>query len=104
MENYDAVLAEFLIVHQKKIGDYYAEHFKNLTPENLEIRSGSRYDRIVRVGNGAGNGSAWAFIDRTNGDILKPASYKAPAKHARGNLFNRESWEKITAYGPPYLK
>ncbi len=35
---------------------------------------------IVRVGNGAGNGSAWAFIDRTNGDILKPASYKAPAK------------------------
>ena len=27
-----------------------------------------------------------AFVDKKTGDIFKPASYKAPAKHARGNV------------------
>lgn len=29
-----------------------------------------------------------AFIDKNTGDILKPASWKVPAKHARGNIFS----------------
>jgi hypothetical protein len=27
-----------------------------------------------------------AFIDKTTGDIFKPASFMAPAKHSRGNI------------------
>lgn len=27
-----------------------------------------------------------AFVDKITGDILKPASFNAPAKHARGNV------------------
>lgn len=42
---------------------------------------GNRYIRI------ASDRSVHSFIDRTNGDVLKPAGFKAPAKHARGNLF-----------------
>lgn len=30
--------------------------------------------------------SAYCFIDLSNGDILKPAGWKGPAKHARGNI------------------
>lgn len=42
---------------------------------------GNRYIRI------ASDRSVHSFIDRTNGDVLKPAGFRAPAKHARGNLF-----------------
>jgi hypothetical protein len=35
------------------------------------------------------------------GDLLKPASWKAPAKHSRGNIFDgTDKWEY---YGPSYL-
>jgi hypothetical protein len=35
------------------------------------------------------------------GDLLKPASWKAPAKHSRGNIF--DGTDKWTFYGPDYL-
>lgn len=31
--------------------------------------------------------SVYAFVDKTTGDVLKPAGYNAPAKHARGNIY-----------------
>lgn len=38
------------------------------------------------------------------GDIHKAATYKAPAKHARGNVF-KDGWEaSLTPYGIVYLK
>lgn len=33
-------------------------------------------------------GSIYAFIDKETGDIFKPASWKAPAKGVRGNVFS----------------
>lgn len=46
----------------------------------INVDEGSRYIRLSK------GGSVYAFIDKKNGDILKPATYKAPAKHARGNI------------------
>jgi len=41
----------------------------------------------------------------TNGDIRKPASWKAPAKHARGNITDeKEGMGWMGPYGPAYLK
>lgn len=37
-----------------------------------------------------GQRSVYCFIDLRNGDILKAAGWKAPAKGARGNIFNDE--------------
>ena len=49
--------------------------------------------------------SAWAFIDRSTGDVLKPATYKAPAKHARGNIFDPQNgMSSMGPYGPAYLR
>ena len=60
---------------------------------------GTRYVRIMR------DGSAHAFIDRTNGDVLKPASWKAPAKHSRGNIFLSDNGLNCMGeYGPCYLR
>ena len=50
-------------------------------------------------------GSAYCFVDRTNGDVLKAASWKAPAKHARGNIFDDSNGLKfMSAYGAAYLR
>lgn len=49
--------------------------------------------------------SAFCFIDRTNGNILKSASFKAPAKGARGNIRDPHYWLKsVTPYGAAYLR
>jgi hypothetical protein len=73
---------------------------------------GKRYARlvskneIVREG-GFDHRSAFCFIDLTNGDILKAASWKAPAKHARGNIrvgTVADSWNgSVSYYGAVYL-
>lgn len=64
----------------------------------LSVRDGHRYLIITR------DGSAHAFIDKTNGDILKPATYRAPAKHARGNIFADDNGMNCMGpYGPCYL-
>ena len=47
---------------------------------------GRKYARLVSVyGNGVSR-SAMGFIDLTTGNILKADGWKAPAKHARGNI------------------
>ena len=39
------------------------------------------------------------------GDIMKPASWKAPAKHARGNIFAPDNGLGcVNHYGPEYLR
>jgi len=49
--------------------------------ETISGEPGRKYFRLV-----TSRGSAFAFVDMTNGDILKPAGWKTPAKHARGNI------------------
>ena len=48
----------------------------------LTAEHGRRYIRIVR------DGSAHAFIDTTNGNVLKPDSYKKPSPIPRGNIYS----------------
>ena len=62
--------------------------------------------RIVPIGErGFDGSSAWAFVDIKTGDVLKPASWKAPAKHARGNIFDKSNGlGSIGPYGPAYLR
>lgn len=99
-------LDEWLQKAQEVVNTNYANNFPGLTPSVLEMTDGRRYVRIDSiVDNGAGQRSVWAFIDKFTGDVLKPATYKAPAKHARGNLFDSDGGvSKLTPYGPAYLK
>lgn len=91
---------------QDLVNKYYATNFNILTPSLLEMSDGRRYIRIDVINDGGrGQRSVWAFIDKKTGDILKPAGYKAPAKHARGNLFDSNNGlGSLTPQGPAYLK
>lgn len=36
-----------------------------------------------------------AFVDKVTGDVYKPATWRAPAKHVRFNLLNDESYNNM---------
>ena len=47
----------------------------------FEIQTGRKYHKIV-----AKNQGVHAFVNKATGEVFKPASYKAPAKHVRYDL------------------
>ena len=79
--------------------DYMKGTFPTLAAEEMTFTQGSRYIKIIR------GTSAHCFVDRTNGDVLKAASWRAPAKHARGNIFAHDNGlDRVGPYGAAYLK
>lgn len=65
----------------------------------FEMQILRKYARIMR------DDSAHCFVDLTNGDVLKPASWKTPAKHARGNIFDAANGlGSMGVFGPAYLR
>ncbi len=82
------------------------EHYRNYQWDNiLTIKKGRRYEKIIATDTlERGSTRVWAFIDKTNGDVLKPASWRAPARGARGNLYDEFGGMKfIGPYGPAYM-
>jgi hypothetical protein len=77
---------------------------------NVRAEEGKRYIRIVKFEKQKATGaetsvSSFAFIDKTTGDILKCAGWKAPAKGARGNLGDPTGGlGQVGPYGPAYLR
>jgi len=105
---------EWLKDCQDMINLYFAKNYTNLKPPMLITNDGSKMIKVIKA-DGSSH-SSYAFValmdfetktlGKVNcGDILKPATWKAPAKHARGNIFddyNGMSW--MNPYGPNYLK
>lgn len=100
------ILHNFLNKVNLEIKEHHLKFFLNLQPEYLQFDLGSKYIRIWK------GSSCWGFISRSNGmykgvpvnqgDLLKPATFKAPAKHSRGNIIDGTA--DYTIYGPNYLK
>ena len=79
----DALEDNFKSRNKGKVGGYDAPVYK------FVIESGRKYHKIVMEvpnNNRPPSRSVHAFVDRTTGDVYKPASFKAPAKHVRFNL------------------
>ena len=75
---------------------------KNSTKFSVTV--GRRYAKVVADG-GSVHCSVHCFVDRDNGDVLKAASWSAPAKHARGNIFDESNGLRLMGpYGPAYLR
>ena len=70
---------------------------------------GPKYARLVVTRPcGAPGGSVYCFIDMTNGNLLKAAGWKTPAKGARGNIRVGTSADwfngALTANGAAYMR
>lgn len=107
-ENYlksNPIVAEFVENVNSKVEEYYTKSLSNLTPPKLEVEIGNKFIKLIS------GGSCWGFISRIDGelkgapikkgDLLKPANWKAPAKHSRGNIIDGTA--RWGVYGPEYL-
>jgi hypothetical protein len=70
----------------------YTKDYQYASPRDItfDILPGTRYYKIVQRDSGT---SVHAFISKQSGAVFKPASWKAPAKHARYNLLDDVSFE-----------
>lgn len=102
MKDFEKKFDEFLEGCQKIVN----EGMRNYSWERkLTTRKGSKYIKIISedVGNGSNSRSVWGFVDKSNGDILKPAGWSKPAKNNRGNIFDENPLLFIGQYGPAYM-
>lgn len=66
------------------------------------LEYGPRYVRVVRADP---QRSVHCFVERSTGNVLKAAGWKAPAKHARGNIYDAQNGlGSMNAFGPAYLR
>lgn len=84
------------------IENHYQTRFSNLPVPKVELSKGRKYAKIVKVDN---QRTVHSFVDLRNGDILMAATFNAPAKHARGNIFDNNCGvgTAVTVYGARYL-
>ena len=79
----DALEQNFKDRNHGKVGGYDAPVYK------FVIESGRKYHKIIMEipnENRDPSRSVHAFVDKKTGEVYKPASFKAPAKHVRFNL------------------
>lgn len=99
-------LHNFLALLQAKMIAHHAKHFpgSSLACETFEHTMGPKYVRVTKHMPGSMGGSAYCFVSRENGDVLKPAGFKTPAKHARGNIYDADPVKGCGPYGVAYLR
>jgi hypothetical protein len=99
-----ANLTRFVTYAQKAIDDHWASEVGFTNPPRLSVDPrGIRYARIVSAGTGRQR-MVYGFVDKTNGDILMAAGWKAPAKHARGNVADEATYVCAGPWGIAYLR
>ena len=74
---------------------------------DLSLKPGRKFIKVVH------DNSVWGFVAKVDGvhkglpmlkgDILKAATWRAPAKHSRGSIFDKEMHESFSWTGPNYL-
>ena len=78
-------------------------------PVAFEVKRGVKYYKIIHVhspGSKYEGRNVHAFVARQTGTIYKPASWQAPAKHARYQLLDDHSFETCLSncdYAGSYL-
>jgi hypothetical protein len=117
IQNIDEGIEFFLESVRTTVRKYYANRGYDFAVPDVKAECGSKFAKIIRFeeypDSVKNHHAAMAFIALTNfenkqlgvvkaGDVFKPASYKMPAKHARGNVFSEF---KLTEPGEvPYLR
>ena len=81
-------------------------HGNPIREHELSLKPGRKFIKIIR------DNSVWGFVAKKDGvhkglpmkagDVLKAASWRAPAKHTRGNIFDKNQ-DYFRWTGPDYL-
>ena len=99
MSNVEVKFVEFFAGVEAIVNDHMNANFANLPKPVMKYTQGKKYYKVIR------DTSVFCFVNKENGDVLKAASWAAPAKHARGNLFDATNGlGTITPNGAAYLR
>lgn len=71
--------------------------------EGYSHTTGKRFWKIVWTRNKGKNKTAYAFVDKSNGDLYKAATWAAPANYVRGNINDESGLDACEEYGVKYL-
>jgi len=74
-------LEQFIEKVNELINEYYKNNFPNQEPKVIAIRGGRTYWKL------ATNGRVYGFVRKSDGAILKAASWRAP--YVKGNNYVR---------------
>lgn len=103
-------ITPFLQALETRLNDYKNRMgYTYFDSYSVSATEGKKYFKVFKKEEGydwSKNGSIVCFVDKVTGDIYKPASFSAPAKHARGNASSAQNgMEGFTAEGNVnYLK
>lgn len=94
----------FLKAAQDKVNERYASYAPRQSAA-LSAEDGPKYTRIVITGNHGGR-SAFCFIEKSTGNVLKASGWKTPEKRSpRSNIHNSDFGASgITGYGAVCLR
>ena len=84
-------------VTDKRAAYFDKQGYKQANPV-IGYRIGNKYAKMIAHDSG----SIFCFVDLATGDILKAASFAAPAKGVRGNIANGAG--DVDIYGARYLR
>ena len=80
--------------------EHYETKFPTLDIPELKLYVGGKYYKVAKRGDGPNNESVWFFVDKEEGNIWKPAGWKAPTKNfPRGNILSDAAKDVIGIYG-----
>ena len=94
---------------QTMLNTHYSKNFPTLDVPKLVKAGGTKYLKINNEYMGGSDlkpekrTSIYAFIEVATGNVLKPQTWKAPAKHARGNIYDESGVACCGPYGVAYL-
>lgn len=96
---FQAALDSFFVGCQRIVEKHHEKMKYKPPAQSWELQILQKRARITH------DHAAHCFVDLTTGDVLKPANYATPAKHARGNIFDASNGlGGMTPYGPAYLR
>lgn len=73
--------------------------------ETFVVGDGTRYHKVWRFSSQRDRiTSIYAFVDKKTGDLYKPASWRIPAKQARGNINDASGLDACGEYSVRYLR
>lgn len=92
---------------EKIYNDYHAQMgYAESNKNKFDFTKGRRYVKVLQI-MGGNQRSVHSFVDMkegaTYGNVLKAAGWNAPAKGARGNIFDKnDGLGRMTMFGPAY--
>lgn len=94
----------FLKAAQGLIDKNHSDNNFTFDADHLEVDpNGQKFVRIVRCNKTSR--SAYCFVEKSTGNVLKPAGWKSPAKGVRSNIYNADHGKSgVTPWGAAYLR